>query len=107
MASAAELPSYTLIHVPSDVETPNEAQLKADLEKGDTKTKIVALKKTIQMILNGEKINNLLMTIIRFVLPSQVREGVEGSSGTTGCFIFFGGGADFLFFRITRSRSSS
>ena len=25
------------------------------------------------MILNGEKMNSLLMTIIRFVLPSQVR----------------------------------
>ncbi len=74
MASSAELPSYTIIHVPSDMETPSESQLKADLEKGDTKTKIAALKKTIQMILNGEKLNNLLMTIIRFVLPSQVND---------------------------------
>jgi coatomer subunit beta len=38
-------------------------------EKGDTKTKIEALKKTIQMILNGEKMPSLLMTIIRFVMP--------------------------------------
>ncbi len=73
MASAAELPSYTLMHVPSDAEVPSEQQLKTDLEKGDVKTKTAALKKTIQMILNGEKINNLLMIIIRFVLPSQVR----------------------------------
>ena len=43
--------------------------LKQDLEKGDTKTKIEALKKTIQMILNGEKMPSLLMTIIRFVMP--------------------------------------
>ncbi|XP_059092244.1 coatomer subunit beta-like [Tigriopus californicus] len=67
----SEMPSYTLIHVPSDFEVPSEQQLRTDLEKGDTKTKIQALKKTIQLILNGEKLPNLLMVIIRFVLPSQ------------------------------------
>lgn len=40
-------------------------------EKGDTKTKVEALKKTIQQILNGEKMPSLLMTIIRFVMPMQ------------------------------------
>jgi len=69
--STAELPCYTLINVPSDFETPNEMKLKEDLEKGNTKDKIEALKKTIYMILNGEKIQGLLMSIIRFVLPSQ------------------------------------
>ena len=64
--STAELPCYTLINVPSDFETPNEMQLKQDLEKGNTKEKIEALKKTIYMILNGEKIQGLLMNIIRF-----------------------------------------
>lgn len=38
-------------------------------EKGDVKTKISSLKKTIQMILNGEKMPSLLMIIIRFVMP--------------------------------------
>ena len=71
MASMAELPSYTLIHVPSDFETPNEQQLRADLEKGNNQVKIVALKKTIQMILNGEKMQNMLMTIIRFVFAQS------------------------------------
>lgn len=33
--------------------------------------KIEALKKTINMILAGEKLPNLLMIIIRFVLPLQ------------------------------------
>ncbi|CAH2063883.1 unnamed protein product, partial [Iphiclides podalirius] len=46
-------------------------QLKLDLEKGDTKKKIEALKKTISIILSGEKIPGLLMIIIRFVLPLQ------------------------------------
>ncbi|XP_040577770.2 coatomer subunit beta isoform X2 [Lepeophtheirus salmonis] len=69
--SSAELPSYTIIQIPSDFEVPNEIGLKADFEKGDTKIKIEALKKTIYMILSGEKVNHLLMNIIRFVLPSQ------------------------------------
>lgn len=40
-------------------------------EKGDISTKIEALKKTIHLILNGEKFPTILMTIIRFVLPLQ------------------------------------
>lgn len=41
------------------------------IEKGDIKAKIEALKKTIHMIANGERLPNLLMIIIRFVLPLQ------------------------------------
>lgn len=72
MSTLSELPSYTLIHVPSDFETPSEQQLKADLEKDDVPTKIAALKKTIQMILAGEKLPGVLMQIIRFVMPKEV-----------------------------------
>ncbi|OWF52961.1 coatomer subunit beta-like [Mizuhopecten yessoensis] len=67
----SDQPCYTLINLPSDAEPPTEMQLRTDLEKGDTRTKTDALKKTIQMILNGEKMPTLLMTIIRFVMPSQ------------------------------------
>ena len=41
-------------------------------EKGDLKTKTEALKKVVFMILSGEKLPGLLMTVIRFVLPLQV-----------------------------------
>ena len=68
----SELPCYTILSLPTDLEAPNEQQLKSDLEKGDTKTKIAALKKVLHLILNGDKIPGILMTIIRFVLPSQV-----------------------------------
>ncbi|KAK3097902.1 hypothetical protein FSP39_014288 [Pinctada imbricata] len=71
MATLSEMACYTLINIPSDAEPPTELQLKQDLEKGDTRTKTEALKKTIQLILNGEKMPSLLMTIIRFVMPSQ------------------------------------
>lgn len=40
-------------------------------EKGDSKTKIEALKKVIHMIASGERLPGLLMIIIRFVLPLQ------------------------------------
>lgn len=69
--TAAENVCYTLINVPSDSEPPSEVSLKTDLEKGEIKAKTEALKKVIIMILNGEKLPGLLMTIIRFVLPLQ------------------------------------
>ncbi|XP_005097165.1 coatomer subunit beta [Aplysia californica] len=71
MASIAEQPCYTLINVPMGAELPTELQLKTDLETGDARTKIEALKKVIQLILNGEKMPSLLMIIIRFVMPMQ------------------------------------
>lgn len=40
-------------------------------EKGEPNVKIDTLKKVIQLILNGEKLPGLLMTIIRFVMPVQ------------------------------------
>jgi len=72
MTTAAEQACYTLINLPTDSEIPNEMQLRQDLDKGDLKTKIDALKKVIQLILNGEKMSpSLLMTVIRFVMPLQ------------------------------------
>ena len=68
----SELPCYTILSLPTDLEAPNEQQLKSELEKGDIKAKIAALKKVLHLILNGDKIPGLLMTIIRFVLPCQV-----------------------------------
>ncbi|XP_044257783.1 coatomer subunit beta [Tribolium madens] len=70
--TTVEQPCYTLINVPTDTEPYNEMQLKMDLEKGDVKQKVEALKKTIHMILAGERLPpGLLMIIIRYVLPLQ------------------------------------
>lgn len=66
----AEGPCYTIINSP-ETEPFNEMQLKQDLEKGDINVKIETLKKVIQLLLNGERLSGLLMTIIRFVLPLQ------------------------------------
>jgi len=64
-----EQPCYTLVNLPQDAEQPSEMKLREDLEKGDNKVKTEALKKVIQLMLNGEKFPSLLMTIIRFVMP--------------------------------------
>ena len=41
-------------------------------ENGDTKARTDALKNLIYMILNGEKMPGMLMSVIRFLLPMQV-----------------------------------
>ncbi|KAK4306509.1 hypothetical protein Pmani_021654 [Petrolisthes manimaculis] len=66
-----EQPCYTLIQGPSDTEQPSEMQLKQDLENSDIVGKIGALKKVIQLILNGERLPGILMTVIRFVMPVE------------------------------------
>lgn len=72
MSSQADSICYTLINGPLDSESVNELALRTDFENGDTKTRVEALQKLIQMILNGEKFPpNLLMTIIRYMLPVQ------------------------------------
>ncbi|XP_038072469.1 coatomer subunit beta-like [Patiria miniata] len=67
--ASSEQPCYTLINFNMDVEPPNEMTLKNDIENGDTKTRTESLKKLIYMILNGEKMPGLLMSVIRFLLP--------------------------------------
>uniref|UniRef100_A0A2P2I4G7 Coatomer subunit beta n=1 Tax=Hirondellea gigas TaxID=1518452 RepID=A0A2P2I4G7_9CRUS len=66
-----ELPCYTLLQGPSDTELPSEMILRQELENGDITTKISALKKTIQLIISGEKLPGILMTVIRFVMPLE------------------------------------
>uniref|UniRef100_A0A182TUN0 Coatomer subunit beta n=1 Tax=Anopheles melas TaxID=34690 RepID=A0A182TUN0_9DIPT len=71
MASASEgMSCYTIIN-PPEIELYNEMQIKQDLEKGEVNVKIETMKKVIQLMLQGERLPNLLMTIIRFVLPLQ------------------------------------
>jgi len=66
-----EQPCYTYINYPTENENVSESKLKEDLERGDISVKSAALKKVMYQLLNGEKMPTILMTIIRFVLPSQ------------------------------------
>ncbi|XP_057377266.1 coatomer subunit beta-like [Daphnia carinata] len=68
--SVTEQPCYTLISTP-DSDYPSQDQLRKELEIGDIKAKIDALKKVIYIILNGEKIPGILMAVVKFVLPLQ------------------------------------
>jgi coatomer subunit beta len=49
--------------------TPNE--IKEALEGSDTEQKILAMQKAIVLLLNGEQLPQLFITIVRYVLPSE------------------------------------
>ncbi|KAH8859633.1 Coatomer subunit beta [Schistosoma japonicum] len=62
---------YTLIGLSTETKTYTEQKLKEDLQNGKDNVKREALKELIRLIINGEKFPNLLMIVIRFVMPSQ------------------------------------
>ncbi|XP_018650241.1 putative coatomer beta subunit [Schistosoma mansoni] len=62
---------YTLVGLSSETKTYTEQKLKDDLQNSNDNVKREALKELIRLIINGEKFPNLLMTVIRFVMPSQ------------------------------------
>lgn len=47
------------------------AEVKASLEGSDVEKKQEAMKAAIMMLLNGEQISGLFITIVRYVLPSE------------------------------------
>lgn len=49
----------------------NNNQIKESLEGGDEKAKREAMKKCVYLMLNGENMSQLFMTIVRYVLPSE------------------------------------
>ncbi|KAA3675882.1 coatomer subunit beta [Paragonimus westermani] len=68
---ASEQICYTLIGLSPEAKSYSEQQLKDDLQHSSVDVKREALKEVIRLIVNGEKFPNLLMTVIRFVMPSQ------------------------------------
>jgi coatomer subunit beta len=64
----AEKTCTVLIHYDKG-EPPQVNELRKQLETGSIEVKAEALKSAILLMLNGESLNNLLMTIIRFVMP--------------------------------------
>ena len=48
---------------------PNEDEIREELESKDVEKKISGLKTLISLILNGEVMPKLLMTVIRFCVP--------------------------------------
>ncbi|KAI0982978.1 hypothetical protein GJ496_006092 [Pomphorhynchus laevis] len=66
-----EKPCHVIVSNSIDFECMSETQLRQELEKGDDKTKYNCMQNLLIQMQNGEKFPNLLMTIIRFVMPVQ------------------------------------
>ncbi|ORZ31405.1 adaptin N terminal region-domain-containing protein [Catenaria anguillulae PL171] len=68
----AATPCYTIVRQsPDSADSPTVDQLKAQLEKGTDESKVLTMKRILRGMLNGEPYGpNLLMHVIRFVMPS-------------------------------------
>ncbi|KAI5962568.1 SEC26 [Candida pseudojiufengensis] len=65
---------YTLIYEPNTASKISTNEFKNLLEKGKDDVKIDTMKKILITILNGDPLPDLLMHIIRFVMPSKNKE---------------------------------
>lgn len=63
--------AYTLVYEPNSAEKPSVNEFRNFLEKGDDETKIQAMRQIIISVINGDPMPDLLMTIIRYVMPSR------------------------------------
>ena len=63
--------AYSLVHQDNVADQPSQQELKTQLEKGSDDTKVETMKKILTIMLNGDPMPNLLMHIIRFVMPSK------------------------------------
>lgn len=65
---------YTLVYDPNAASKTSVSEFRSLLEKGKDEAKIDAMKKILITILNGDPLPDLLMHIIRFVMPSKNKE---------------------------------
>lgn len=70
MASFLEQ-SYTIVHLDNAADQPTVQQLQNQLEKGTDDSKCDTMRVILTMMLNGDALPQLLMHIIRFVMPSK------------------------------------
>ncbi|KAK4173078.1 adaptin N terminal region-domain-containing protein [Triangularia setosa] len=63
--------AYTLVKDNSIDGTPTVQELKTQLEKGTDESKLDTMKRILTIMLNGDSMPQLLMHIIRFVMPSK------------------------------------
>jgi coatomer subunit beta len=63
--------AYSLVHQDNAADTPSQQDLKTQLEKGTDETKVETMRRILTIMLNGDPMPNLLMHIIRFVMPSK------------------------------------
>jgi coatomer subunit beta len=63
--------SYSLVHQDNAADQPSLQELKTQLEKGNDEAKVETMKRILTIMLNGDSMPQLLMHIIRFVMPSK------------------------------------
>ena len=63
---------FFFLSIPSDDrDQPSVQDLRMQLENGKDEQKIEAMKTILTIMLNGDPLNQLLMHVIRFVMPSK------------------------------------
>lgn len=63
--------AYSMVHLDNTADQTSQQDLKTQLEKGTDETKVETMKRILTVMLNGDPMPNLLMHIIRFVMPSK------------------------------------
>ena len=63
--------AYSIVHQDNTADQPTLQELRTQLEKGSDDTKIETMKMVLTVMLNGDPMPQLLMHIIRFVMPSK------------------------------------
>ncbi|KAG7287669.1 hypothetical protein NEMBOFW57_007182 [Staphylotrichum longicolle] len=63
--------AYSLVKDSATEGTPTLAELRTQLEKGTDESKVETMKRLLTIMLNGDPMPQLLMHIIRFVMPSK------------------------------------
>ncbi|EER42298.1 coatomer beta subunit [Histoplasma capsulatum H143] len=63
--------AYSLVHQDNVADQPTLQDLKTQLEKGTDESKIDTMRRILIVMLNGDPMPQLLMHIIRFVMPSK------------------------------------
>ena len=63
--------AYSLVHQGNAADQPSLQELRVQLEKGTDESKVETMKRILTIMLNGDPMPQLLMHIIRFVMPSK------------------------------------
>ncbi len=63
--------AYSMVHQDNTADQPTLQDLRTQLEKGTDETKVETMKRILTIMLNGDSMPQLLMHIIRFVMPSK------------------------------------
>ncbi|KAI1190480.1 Coatomer, beta subunit [Nemania serpens] len=66
--------AYSLVHQDNAADIPSMSELRTQLEKGTDETKVDTMKRILTIMLNGDPMPQLLMHIIRFVMPSKSKQ---------------------------------